>query len=240
MEMSLFRLNSSIAQRLDCALTLVFRRPREHHGKRRLATHLDERDVVELCRLMLNCALEDLRGWCGPVVLAPEDPGDLDWARSLPAVRSDRQTPVTVLAQGAGNLGRRLERLDRALDAMHWKRRIYIGSDAPVLRARHYRRTITGLARHDAVLAAARDGGVTMMATRRGWPRLAGLPWGTPGLAHALRAACRRTGRAVLRIPGGFDVDRRSDLAPLARALRGDVRPERRALHRWLALNRLA
>ncbi|MCY3816618.1 MAG: DUF2064 domain-containing protein [Gammaproteobacteria bacterium] len=238
--MSLFRLNSSIAQRRDCALALVFRRPRERHGKRRLAESLEEGAVMKLCRLMMDCALEDLRGWRGPVVLVPEDRDDLDWARSLPARRSDRPAPVTVLAQGAGNLGRRLERLDRALDAMQLKRRIYIGSDAPALKPRHYRRVIGGLATHDTVLAAARDGGVTMMATRRGWPRLARLPWGTPGLAHALSAACRRTGRAALEIPGGFDVDRRSDLAPLARALRGDARPARRELHRWLLLNRLA
>ncbi|MXZ27746.1 MAG: DUF2064 domain-containing protein [Gammaproteobacteria bacterium] len=238
--MSLFRLNSSIAQRRDCALALVFRRPRERHGKRRLAASLEERAVVELCRLMLDCALEDLRGWRGPVVLVPEDRDDLDWARSLPARRPDRPAPVTVLAQGAGNLGRRLERLDRALDAMQLTRRIYIGSDAPALKPRHYRRVIAGLATHDAVLAAARDGGVTMMATRRGWPQLARLPWGTPGLAHALSAACRRTGRPALEIPGGFDVDRRSDLATLARALRGDARPARRELHRWIARNRLA
>ena len=195
---------------------------------------------MQLCGLMLNCALEDLRAWRGPVVLVPEDRDDLDWVRSLPARPSDRQAPVRVLAQGAGNLGRRLERLDRALDALQMKRRIYIGSDAPALKPRHYRRAIAGLASREAVLAAARDGGVTMMATRRGWPRLAGLPWGTPGLAHALRAACRKTGRAVLEIPGGFDVDRQSDLAPLARALRGDTRPARRELHHWLVLNRLA
>ncbi|MXW46526.1 MAG: DUF2064 domain-containing protein [Gammaproteobacteria bacterium] len=238
--MSLFRLNSSIAQRRVCALALVFRRPRERHGKRRLAASLDERALVELCRLMLGCALEDLRAWRGPVVLVPEDRDDLDWARSLPASRSDRRAPVTVFAQGAGNLGRRLERLDRALHAMQFKRRIYIGSDAPALKPRHYRRVIAGLGTHDAVLAAARDGGVTMMATRRGWPQLAGLPWGTPGLAHALSAACRTAGDKVLTIPGGFDVDRQSDLAPLARALRGDPRPARCELHRWLVRNRLA
>lgn len=238
--MGLLRRKSSIAQRRDCALTLVFRRPREHHGKRRLAASLKERAVVELCRLMLNCALEDLRDWRGPVVLAPEDGADLDWARSLPAMRSDRCGPVQVLAQGAGNLGRRLERLDRGLDAMRLKRRIYIGSDAPALGPRYYRRVTAGLATHDAVLAAARDGGVTIMATRRGWPPLAGLPWGSQGLAHALSAACRRAGQTVLGIPGGFDVDRQADLAPLARALRGDARPARRELHRWIVRNRLA
>ena len=196
--------------------------------------------MVELCRLMLDCALEDLRDWRGPVVLAPEERGDLDWARSLPAMRSDRRAPVRVLVQGAGNLGRRLARLDRALDSMQLKRRIYIGSDAPVLKPRHYRRVIAGLATRDAVLAAARDGGVTMMATRRSWPPLAGLPWGTQGLAQALSAACRKAGRKALTIPGGFDVDRHSDLEPLGRALRGDARPARRELRRWLVRNRLA
>jgi hypothetical protein len=173
-------------------------------------------------------------------VLAPEDGGDLDWARSLPAMGSAGRGPVRVLAQGAGNLGRRLERLDRALDAMQLKRRIYIGSDAPALKPRDYRRAVVGLATHDAVLAAARDGGVTMMATRRGWPPLAGLPWGSQGLAHALSSVCRKAGQTVLRTPGGSDVDRQADLAPLARALRGDARPARRELHRWLVRNRLA
>ena len=238
--MGLFRGKSSIAPAGNSALILVFRRPREQHGKRRLAAALNEQALVELCRLMLNCALEDLRAWRGRVVLAPEGGEDRDWALSLQATRPDAREPARVLAQGDGNLGRRLERLDRALNGMQLKRRIYIGSDAPALGARHYRRAIAGLASHDVVLAAARDGGVTMMATRRGWPPLAVLPWGSPGLARALGAACRRAGQTVLRVPGGFDVDRRADLVHLERALRGDARPARRELHRWLELNRPA
>ena len=232
--------NASIAQSRNCALALVFRRPREGHGKRRLAASLDERAVVDLSRLMLNCALEDLRAWSGPVVLAPEYAGDRDWARSLPAVRTGSRAPAKVLIQGSGNLGRRLERLDRALAGMCVRRRIYIGSDAPALGLRHYRRVDAGLASHDVVLARARDGGVTMMATRRAWPPLTGLPWGLPGLARALSAVCRRAGRKVLLMPGGFDIDRQADLARLGRTLVGDSRPARRELHRWLVRKRLA
>ena len=230
----------SIAQSRDCALALVFRRPRKGHGKRRLAASLDERTVAELCQLMLNCALEDLRAWSGAVVLAPEFAGDREWARSLPAVRTGGRAPAKVLSQGSGNLGRRLERLDRALAGMCARRRIYIGSDAPALGLRHYRRVDAGLATHDMVLARARDGGVTMMATRRDWPPLTGLPWGSPGLARALSAACRKAGRKVLQMPGGFDIDRHADLARLGRALEGDSRLARRELHRWLVQKRLA
>ena len=201
---------------------------------------MQERTLVKLGRLMLNCALEDLRAWSGPVALAPDKPGDLAWARTLPATGAASRFPVRRLEQGAGNLGRRIERLDRALRGMQLRSRIYIGSDAPALRPGHYRRVLAGLQSHDVVLAAARDGGVTIMATRRSWPGLAGLPWGGPGLAHALGAACRRAGQSVLSIPGGFDVDRRADLGRLLRALRGDLRPARRELLDWLARAGLA
>ena len=189
---------------------------------------------------MLNCALEDLRAWGGPVVLAPEDNDDLAWARALPLNGAGSGSRVRFLVQGAGNLGRRLERLDRTLRGKNFERRIYIGSDAPVLRPGHFRRVAAGLRSHDAVLAGARDGGVTMMATRRRWPALSGLPWGGPGLARALGAACRRAGQSVLSFPGGFDVDRPADLARLGRALHGDSRSARRQLHNWLVCEGLA
>lgn len=238
--MGVFRDISSIAQRRNCTLVLVFRRPRELHGKRRLAASLGERISVQFGRLMLNCALEDLRAWGGPVVLAPEDGGDLSWARTLSATGAGSRRRAGILAQGPGNLGRRLGRLDRDLRGRNIGPRIYIGSDAPALRPDNYRRVHGGLCSHDAVLAVARDGGVTMMATRKGWPALAGLPWGAPRLAHALNAACRKAGHRVLRFPGGFDVDRYADLARLRRALQGDRRPARRELLRWLAREGLA
>ena len=183
---------------------------------------------------MLNCALEDIRAWGGPVVLAAEDRDDLTWARTLSATRAGSRREARYLAQGAGNLGRRLERLDRALRSRSFGPRIYIGSDAPALRPGHFRRVVAGLRSHDAVLATARDGGVTIMATRRGWPGLAGLPWGRAALADALAAACRKAGQKVLTFPGGFDVDRSADLARLHGALHGDARPARRALLHWL------
>ena len=230
---------SSIARRQDCALVLVFRRPRIQHGKRRLAATLGERLAVEFSRLALNCALEDLRAWRGKVVVAPERPEDTGWAGKLLTAQAAAGTRPIILAQGPGNLGRRLERLDRKLRGMGFRRRIYIGSDAPALGPRQYRRVVAGLGTHDVVLPSARDGGVTMMATRRGWPGLAALPWGIPGLADALSAACRRLGYRVLRFPGGFDVDRASDMSRLHRALSGDRRPARRELLDWLERNGL-
>ena len=196
--------------------------------------------LAKLGQLMLNCALEDLCAWSGPVVLAPDNPHDLAWARTLPATRAACPGAARYLAQGAGNLGQRIARLDQSLRGMNLRSRIYIGSDAPALRPGHYRRVLAGLRSHDTALAAARDGGVTIMATRRAWPGLPGLPWGGPGLAHALGASCRRAGQSVLSFPGAFDVDRRADLGRLHRALRGDRRPARRELLDWLNREGLA
>ena len=186
---------------------------------------------------MLNCALEDLRAWRGPVIVAPEHQEDIAWARELPVTHPHARSRARFLAQGTGNLGQRLERLDRTLSGMRYRRRIYIGSDAPALGPRQYGRVLGGLCTHDVVLPCARDGGVTMMATRRSWPGLAAMPWGAPGLADALSAACRNLGYRVLRFPGGFDVDRASDLARLHRALDGDRRPARRELVQWVQRN---
>ena len=235
--MGVLKGTSSIAQRRDCALALVFRRPREGHGKRRLAASIGERTAKEFCHLMLQCALEDIRTWRGPVVLAPEHDEDLAWARELLLSRPAGAGDAKFLAQGSGNLGKRLERLDRALRGMNFRRRIYIGSDAPALGQGHFRRVVGGLRTHDVVLANARDGGVTMMATGRVWPGLAALPWGALGLAAALSAACRKAGHSVLRFPGGFDVDRVANLPRLRRALAGDPRPARVILLQWLARN---
>ncbi len=237
--MGVLKGTSSIAQRRDFALALVFRRPSEGHGKRRLAASIGEALALEVCHFMLQCALEDIRAWQGPVVLAPEHTDDLAWARQLLLSHPQAGSKAKLVVQGHGNLGVRLQRLDRALKGMRFGRRIYIGSDAPALGLRHYRRVLRGLRTHDVVLADARDGGVTMMATGKGWPGLAALPWGAPGLADALSAACRKAGRTVLRYPGGFDVDRVEDLRRLHRALEGDPRPARRQLLQLLTENGL-
>ena len=172
---------SSIAQRRDCALALVFRRPREGRGKRRLAASIGKRTAKEFCYLMLQCALEDIRTWRGPVVLAPEHDDDIAWARELLLSRPAGAGDAKFLAQGSGNLGMRLERLDRALLGMNFRRRIYIGSDAPALGQGHFRRVVGGLRTHDAVLANARDGGGNDDGdhTPMAWP--GGVAVGRPG-----------------------------------------------------------
>ena len=88
----------------------------------------------------------------------------------------------------------------------------------------------TGLSDHDVVLADGSDGGVTLMASRCGWPRMDDLPWSTDRLGDALYDACVRSGRGVLRVDGGADLDEAQDIAPLLVSLAQDSRPARRDL----------
>lgn len=209
-------------------LVLLCKRPAPGHGKQRLAASLGAERACAVAWALLDCALEDLAQWRGPQVLAPDRAEAGDWAQRLPPAAQCLQQPP-------GNLGERLNALDRRLRAAGHRQLIFIGSDAPALGEPHYRAVCAALRSHDAVLLAARDGGVVLLAARRPWPELAALPWSTPRLGAALAAACRAAGYSVGICGESFDIDRAADLACARRELAADPRPARRRLLACLA-----
>jgi hypothetical protein len=212
------------------AITLVAfcRRPAPGVGKRRLARELGEEATLTISQLLLATTLEDLAAWPGPRVVAPAEPADDGWARSLPVPLDD------VVVQPGGNLGDRLGGVDRVLRQRGHARLLYIGSDAPVLAAADYGEAARALASHDVVLGPALDGGVTCMGSRCAWPELGRLPWSGARLHAALQAACESAGLAVRNLEPRYDVDVSGDLRRLCADLAADTRPARRALYRAL------
>jgi glycosyltransferase A (GT-A) superfamily protein (DUF2064 family) len=213
------------------AITLVAfcRRPAPGVGKRRLATELGEAATLTISQLLLATTLEDLAAWPGLRVVAPAEPADEAWARSLPLHLDD------VVTQPDGNLGARLGAVDRVLRERGHKRLLYIGSDAPVLADSDYRAAASALDTHDVVLGPALDGGVTCMGSRCGWPGLTALPWSGERLHAALQALCAAGGLTVRNLGTRYDVDVADDLRRLCGDLATDARPARRALYRALA-----
>ncbi|SDS27339.1 DUF2064 domain-containing protein [Pseudomonas oryzae] len=204
-------------------LILMCKRPGPGHGKQRLAAGLGTVPAQLIAERMLDCAVEDLAHWPGPRVIAPDTVADCGWAgRLLPGCAYPPQCD--------GNLGERLNALDRDLREAGHRTLVFIGSDAPALNAGDYRRVRETLSEVDTVLLAARDGGVVLMASNRPWPELAALPWSTAQLGQALTAACGDAGHSVAVCGESFDVDERDDLAPLRAALATDPRPARRRL----------
>jgi hypothetical protein len=212
----------------EAALVLVCKRPASGIGKQRLAASLGQETARRIAEALLACALEDARGWSGPVIIAPSHPADYAWADALlPEIRSK----VGVEPQSSGNLGQRLNALDNKLRNAGLEQLVYIGSDAPALTAADYETASRTLLNYDSVLKPAADGGVVLMASRRRWPALDGLAWSTARLGADLAGCCRAAGQSVAELAHGFDVDEKDDIVRLIMALKADRRPARKALH---------
>jgi rSAM/selenodomain-associated transferase 1 len=134
--------------------------------------------------------------------------------------------PVTWL-QGEGDLGARLERiLRRGLAVAGFV--IAVGSDSPGLPRRLLEGAFAELARADAVLGPAEDGGFYLLGLRRCPGRLLeDLPWSRPTTFAATRDRLLAHGMTVAVLEPWFDVDRPEDLDRLRGQLaRGEVRAE--------------
>lgn len=135
-----------------------------------------------------------------------------------------------VVPQTAGNLGQRLNALDRTLRSQGMQHLFFIGSDAPGLLATDYAAARNALQHYDVVIIPAADGGVVLMASRKPWPDMSALPWSSNRLGEALTGLCRQAGHSVSAVGHGYDVDEWDDVVKLAASLRQDPRPARRAL----------
>ena len=214
---------------MTITLVVFCRRPQPGIGKKRIAADLGAIKTSVLAEHLLATTLEDASHWTGPVVLAPATEDDTAWAGEL----LDR--PCEVMAQPEGNLGVRINTVDRELRQAGHTHLIFVGSDAPILDADYFARAATALSTHDAVLGPADDGGVTLMGSGRIWPQLADLPWSSNKLGDALELICIKEGLTVYSLDRRYDIDRANDLPRLYGDLRNDKRPARRRLRKWLA-----
>jgi uncharacterized protein len=135
--------------------------------------------------------------------------------------------------QGGGDLGARMERvLRRALEGGS-SAAIALGADSPGLTGEHLEEARRVLARGQAVLGPAEDGGYFLIGLDT-CPEglLAGLPWSSRETGAATRARLESRGLSVGTIRGCFDVDEPADLLRLEASLRAGrvVAPETRAV----------
>ncbi len=143
--------------------------------------------------------------------------------RLILAVSPDRASEIAFwprgvfcMAQGGGNLGKRMQRI---MDRLPPGPVIIIGSDIPGIRAGHIREAFRALGGHDAVFGPSPDGGYWLVGLRRRPRVLAtfnGVRWSAPeALADTL---ANLEGARVALISPLEDVDEAHDLARLAGA----------------------
>lgn len=227
-------MNAKDACSSTTTLIVFCRRPALGAGKRRIAATIGPVLTLELATRLLDTTLEDAASWPGPVVIAPADNADGEWAGTL------LDGSQTVCAQPEGNLGERINAVDRTIRSSGGEQLMYIGSDAPILDEAYLVQARAALISHDVVLGGATDGGVVLMGSRCAWPELASLPWSGNDLGAKLELLCTRRGLTVKRLPALYDIDNASDLPLLHTDLSADLRPARRALRDWLSVAGLA
>lgn len=212
----------------DSSVLVIFcRRPALGVGKQRIAKELGNQIALEAGQLLLAAAIEDARCWPGPVVIAPAEPTDADWAKQL-------LPGAIVIPQQGNNLGARINYVDRQIRAAGGQHLTFIGSDSPALTIDQLRQARASLDQHDAVIIPAYDGGVTLLASRLPWPDLTDLPWESDQLGSALKKLCSTANMSLRTLARGSDIDTCADLADAAGLLANDTRPARQQLYQWI------
>lgn len=196
----------------DCAVLVMAKAPVAGLAKTRLIPALGAEGAAALAARMLRHTLDQaLACGLGPVTLcaAPS-------ASHLAFAEFAHQARLTIVDQGEGDLGARMQRaFDRALTTHAGA--LLIGTDAPALDAAVLRAAHAALNDHDAVIGPAHDGGYVLIGLRRAAPRLfSDMPWSTPQVLSRTRERLRDAGLRWAELPTLHDIDEPADLVQLA------------------------
>lgn len=199
-----------------CAVVVLAKCPDPGRAKTRLVPALGADGAAALAARMLRHALDTAHaaalGGGVELCLAPrlDHPAAADAARRHPA--------LALALQCEGDLGARMRHaLQRALRRTPGAA-LLVGTDAPAVAPALLRRAAAALRGHDAVFAPALDGGYVLVGVSRDVPALfdAALPWSTPALMAATRAAAAATGLRLVECgPALPDIDEPADLRHL-------------------------
>ena len=177
--------------------------------KTRLAPVLGEHGAAALHRVLVMHAIQTAVGagigpvelWCAPDAAHPF------------FAECRRRLGVTLMAQGEGDLGARMQ---RAFDAMLSSavRALLVGSDIPPMTPDYLRAADAALAQgHDAVLGPAEDGGYALIGLARVDAGLfEHIRWSASDVFAVTRARIAGLGWRHLELPTLWDVDRPEDL----------------------------
>ena len=191
-------------------------------------------DARSLAEVMLRCTALRLRDAAARLVLAVTPDGAGERLADRLGVG-----PVEVLDQGAGDLGRRL---DRAWQRVGIDRPVaFFGGDSPDVPAELLAQIPRALERCDVAVGPTGDGGYWTLAAARYRPEvLVDVDWGS---ARVYDQTCRNAtaaGLVVETLPVWHDVDHPADVDALRRRMRAAVhgtqgRPNETDPWQWMA-----
>ena len=189
-------------------------------AKTRLIPALGAEGAANLARGMLTHTLDQALAAGVQAVelcMSPE-PADPAWhGVALPSA-------VDRTAQGDGDLGERMNRAAERALALRQGPVLLIGTDCPALNAAQIKEAARQLARHDAVLLPASDGGYVLLGLQAPCPGLfTDMAWSTPVVAAETLSRIARLGLSVWQGPTLHDIDEPLDLTYLPNTLKNTL-----------------
>ena len=201
------------------AVIVMARVPRLGEGKTRLRSVLSDEACARLQEAFLRDALEVvLEAHLGPVYLAYTPAADAAWIE-------DEFGGCTIpFPQHGESLGRRMLAALHHVGARSYAPLFMIGTDTPLLQARHLQTALRTLFHDDLCLGPSSDGGYYLLACRTVMPwLLEGVPWGTDRVLDTTLRLAAESGLHYSLLETLYDIDTpenlvqlREDLAQLA------------------------
>ncbi len=199
----------------DVTAVLMAKRPEPGAVKTRLAGPggFEPEAAAELSRAMLWCTAQRLCAASPRVILAVSPDGCGHELAEALAVHFTQ-----IVDQGAGDLGRRLERVWEVVGGEG--RIAFFGADAPDVPVTALREIPHALANHDLAVGPTKDGGYWTLAARGFHPAvIRGIDWGSDRVYDQTRQRAAEAGLEVYALPQWYDVDQPSDVEALSRRL---------------------
>lgn len=208
----------------DTALVYVFaKEPVPGSVKTRLSPPLDPEQAARCYRAFLTDTVERFAGTPGAELRVAVSERPAPFVESL-----CRRLGLQVCGQGAGDLGRRLERV-MGVHAGESRPVILVASDVPDLPLAILASAVSALERAPVVIGPGHDGGYYLIGARGGPPPVFDLDtaWGGAGVLAETLGRLRLSGTDPVLLPEWPDVDDYEDLCALdARlAAAGEARP---------------
>ena len=191
--------------------------PVKGHVKTRLATDMDEADVVNLYRYFVLDVLYKIKSTGLPHKIFYDPPGTEALMADWLGANND-----FVLQKGK-NLGERMENAFMKLFINNITRAVIIGTDSPDLPEAYILDAFSGLEKNDAVIGPAVDGGYYLIGFNKDSiiPEVfANMPWGTDTVFEKTMAILNKRNLSVRVLPKWRDVDTIDDLRHLIQSLK--------------------
>jgi uncharacterized protein len=203
----------------DTSIVILFvKLPVRGGVKTRLARAMEEDFVLRLYECMVLDTIDMLKQSGFPFRICISPPGAIGEARTW--LGGD----YAFMPQTGDDLGERMEQAFVRVFSEGFREAVLIGSDIPDLSPGSVREAFAALARHDAVIGPANDGGYYLIGFNREafYPEIFhSLQWSTPAVFRETLGRFASASRLVHVLPECIDADTREDLIELLRRQEG-------------------